>query len=162
VSLFFRKSIIATSGLFLCIFLVVHLSANCILLLPEATARELYNTYSTTLRESLLIKIVSYVLYLSIILHVVYALIVTYKNKKAKPEKYIVNRTEENSSWSSQNMGFLGVLILLFLVVHLANFWARIKLGVGEEAGLLSPVFLYIYLKKNYDPRRVLFRHSRY
>lgn len=58
---------------------------------------------------------------------------VTYKNKKAKPEKYAVNRTEENSSWSSQNMGFLGVLILLFLVVHLANFWARIKLGVGEE-----------------------------
>ena len=111
---------------------MVHLSANCLLLLPEDIAREMYNTYSTTLRESMLIKGIAYMLYLSIILHVVYALIVTYKNKKAKPEKYAVNYTQKNSTWSSQNMGFLGILILLFLVVHLANFWARIKLGVGE------------------------------
>jgi len=36
----------------------------------------------------------------------------------------------------SQNMGLLGVFILLFIVVHLANFWAKIKLGIGEDVGV--------------------------
>ncbi len=134
--MFFRKSIIALTGLFLCIFLIVHLSANSILLLPEETARGLYNSYSTTLRESPLIKIVAYVLYLSIILHVVYALLITLNNRRAKSKAYAVNRNKENSSWTSQNMGLLGIMILLFIVVHLANFWARIKLGMGEGVGL--------------------------
>ena len=133
--LFFRKTIIAATGLFLCIFLIVHLSANCILLLPEDMARGMYNSYSTTLRESPLIKVVAYLLYLSIILHVVYALLVTIRNRKAKPEQYKVNRTGENSSWTSQNMGIIGTLILIFIIIHLANFWARIKLGIGEAPG---------------------------
>jgi succinate dehydrogenase / fumarate reductase cytochrome b subunit len=130
---FIRKSTIALTGLFLCVFLVVHLSANCILLLPEAVARDLYNSYSETLRESPLIKVVAYVLYISIILHALYALLITLRNRKAKPEKYKVNRSNENSSWTSQNMGLIGTIILLFIIVHLANFWARIKLGLGEE-----------------------------
>ncbi len=134
--MFFRKSIIALTGLFLCIFLIVHLSANSILVLPEETARSLYNSYSTTLRESPLIKIVAYILYLSIILHVVYAILITVNNRKAKAKGYLVNQYKKNSSWTSQNMGLLGISILLFIVVHLANFWARIKLGMGEGVGL--------------------------
>ena len=134
--MFFRKSIIALTGLFLCIFLIVHLSANSILVLPEETARSLYNSYSTTLRESPVIKIVAYVLYLSIILHVIYALLITVNNRRAKAKGYLVNQYRRNSSWTSQNMGLLGISILLFIVVHLANFWARIKLGMGEGVGL--------------------------
>lgn len=134
--LFFRKTLVAGTGLFLCVFLIVHLSANCILLLPEDIARELYNSYSTTLRESPLIKIVAYLLYLSIILHVVYALLITIRNRKAKPQKYVVNNANENSTWYSRNMGILGSLILIFIVIHLVNFWARIKLGFGDAVEL--------------------------
>ncbi len=145
MSLFFRKSIIAATGLFLCIFLIVHLSANSLLLLPESTARSLYNSYSTTLRESILIKIVGYVLYLSIILHVVYAAIVTYKNRKARTDRYAVNHKRENSTWASQNMGLLGIFVLVFIVVHMANFWARIKLGIGESVGLDVEGYIDVY-----------------
>ncbi len=134
--LYFRKLLIAGTGLFLCLFLVVHLSANLILVLPEEVARGLYNSYSTTLRESPLIKIVAYALYLAIVLHVIYAIVITIHNRRAKPQKYVMNRSNENSSWASQNMGILGTLILIFIVIHLANFWARIKLGIGEEVGL--------------------------
>jgi succinate dehydrogenase / fumarate reductase cytochrome b subunit len=136
MSLIFRKSIIALTGLFLCLFLIVHFSANALLLFPEETAREMYNGYSTFLRENPLIKVIAYVLYLTIILHVIYALIITFQNKKAKPQKYIANNTKENSTWTSQNMGLIGVLILLFIVVHLGQFWARIKLNLGESVGL--------------------------
>lgn len=134
--MFFKKSLIALTGLFLCLFLIVHLSANCILLLPESIARDLYNSYSTTLRESPLIKIVAYILYVSIILHAFYALLITIRNRKAKPQKYVLNHSNENSTWTSQNMGLIGTLIFLFIIVHLANFWARIKLGIGEEVGI--------------------------
>ena len=136
MSLILRKSIIAATGLFLCLFLIVHLSANALLLFPEDTARGLYNGYSTFLRENPLITVVAYLLYLSIIFHVIYALIITINNKKAKPEKYIANKTSENSSWTSQNMGLIGVMILIFIVVHLAQFWARIKLNIGELVAL--------------------------
>lgn len=145
MKLLIRKVIIAGTGLFLCIFLIVHLSANCILLLPEDIARELYNSYSTTLRESPLIKLVAYALYLSIIAHVVFALIVTMHNTKSKPVKYEVNHFKENSSWTSQNMGLIGFSILVFIVVHLANFWARIKLGMGEEVGLDTMGYVDVY-----------------
>ena len=143
--LYFRKLLIAGTGLFLCLFLVVHLSANLILVLPEDMARGLYNSYSTTLRESPLIKIVAYALYLAILLHVIYAIVITIHNRRAKPQKYVMNRSSENSSWTSQNMGILGTLILIFIVIHLANFWARIKLGIGEEVGLDADGHVDVY-----------------
>jgi len=143
--MFFRKAIVALTGLFLCIFLIVHLSANAILLLPEEMARGLYNAYSSTLRESPLIKVVAYILYLSIIFHVFYALVITLKNRKAKPQRYALNHSKENSSWTSQNMGLIGVMILLFLVVHLANFWARIKLGIGAIVGIDAEGHVDVY-----------------
>ena len=143
--MFIKKSIIAGTGLFLCIFLIVHLSANAFLLLPEETARGLYNSYSTALRENPLITIVAYLLYTSIILHIIYAIIITYHNKKARTSRYVVNHKNENSTWTSQNMGLLGIFVLLFLVVHLSNFWARIKLGFGESVGLDADGNLDVY-----------------
>ncbi len=135
----------ALTGLFLCLFLIVHLSANCILLLPEEMARGMYNAYSTVLRESPLIKLVAYILYLSIILHAVYALIITLQNRRAKAGKYAINHFRENSTWTSQNMGWLGGVILIFILIHLANFWARVKLGIGAEVGMDTQGYLDVY-----------------
>ena len=133
MKLFWRKIIMALTGLFLCLFLIVHLSANCILLLPEEMASHYYNAYSTFLRENPLIKVIAYALYLSIILHALYALIITIRNRRSKPKKYKVNHYQANSTFASQNMGWIGVLILIFIIIHLVQFWARIKLGIGAE-----------------------------
>ncbi len=136
MNLLLQKIIIALTGLFLCLFLAVHLSANFILLWPQEISQGLYNSYSTFLRENPLIKLVAYLLYLSLLFHIIYALIVSIKNRRAKPDKYVMNKTIQNSSWASQNMGLLGTLILIFIVIHLANFWARIKLGMGVSVGI--------------------------
>ena len=143
--LFYRKSLIALTGLFLCVFLVVHLSANAILLLPKDLASELYNSYSHTLRENPLITVVAYVLYISIIMHTLVALAITIQNRKAKPSKYVVNHSNQNSTWHSRNMGVLGTLILIFIIIHLANFWARIKLGIGDEVVLDANGYKDVY-----------------
>jgi len=144
-ALIFRKSLIALTGLFLCLFMVVHLSANLILLLPPETAQGVYNAYSSFLRESPFIAVIAYLLYACIIIHVVYAAIVTYRNRKARPQPYKLNRPLKNSSWASQNMGWLGVLILIFIGIHLLNFWSRIKLGLGEPVGADSEGYLDVY-----------------
>lgn len=131
-SLIFRKYIVALTGFFLCIFLIAHLSANFILLWPEETARRMYNAYSALLSGNILIQLVAYLLYLSIFGHIVYATLITFKNKKAKGKTYVINNSSQNSTWAARNMGLLGGFILIFIVIHLANFWARVKLGIGE------------------------------
>ena len=133
--LFVRKTLIALTGLFLSLFLIVHLSANALMLFPEHLARPWYNGYSTWLRENPLIMVIAYLLYISIIVHIIFALLVTLRNRKANPIRYDKNRKYENSSWASQNMGLIGIFILIFILVHLANFWARVKLGMGEGVG---------------------------
>lgn len=86
--LFFRKNVLALTGLFLCLFLLVHFAANFILLLPESMARSMYNSYSTALRNNPLIKLISLVLLASIFFHVLYAWVVTRRNRAAKPQPY--------------------------------------------------------------------------
>lgn len=144
--LFFRKNVMAFTGLFLCVFLVVHLAGNLILLLPSRISHDLYNLYSHKLGENIVIKLVSFVLYFSIIAHSVYALLITLKNKRSQGQKYLVNNPDQSCSWTSQNMGLLGFLILVFIVVHMAHLWARIKLGLGDMVPLDKNGLKDIYL----------------
>lgn len=129
----FRKTILALTGLFICVFLIAHLGANFLLLLPTETARVMYNNYSATLRGNVLITIVAYVNYACILFHVLYAILVTRKNKSARNERYAMNASSENSSWSSQNMMLLGSIIFAFIVIHMANFWFKVKFLHQDE-----------------------------
>lgn len=123
-----RKMLLCLTGLFLGFFLIIHLLGNLQLFLSEEEARLQFNWYSHFLSGNALIKMVSYVLYLSIIVHVVDALIITSKNKKAaKP--YQKDNRGRASKWYSRNMGVLGTLILIFLVIHFQNFWYVYKFG---------------------------------
>lgn len=143
--LLFRKLWIALTGLFLCLFLIVHLSANLILLFPESLSKGMYNAYSTLLRENPLITVVAYLLYASLLVHVIFAAIVSYRNRKSRPQQYHLNKPSENSSRASQNMGWLGMLVLIFIVIHLLNFWSRIKLGLGNPVELDAAGNLDVY-----------------
>jgi succinate dehydrogenase / fumarate reductase cytochrome b subunit len=58
------------------------------------------------------------------------ALKLTLDNNKARPVKYAVVNGNANSKWYSRSMGILGSLLLIFLVVHLANFWLPTKVAV--------------------------------
>jgi succinate dehydrogenase / fumarate reductase cytochrome b subunit len=117
------KLAMAGTGLFLCFFLVIHLLGNLQLLLPAAEAKEQFNWYSHLLAGNMLIKIISWFLLLAIIAHAVYALILARKTKKANGTQYVYDKRKEVSSWNSRNMGLLGTVILLFLVIHLKDFW---------------------------------------
>ncbi|WP_306550436.1 succinate dehydrogenase cytochrome b subunit [Daejeonella sp.] len=116
-----KKLVMALTGIFLCTFLVVHLVGN--LQLFKDDAGQAFNAYAYFMTHFGPIKIVSYLLYASIIIHAVYALLLTAGNKKARPVAYAVQKGGQNSPWSSRNMGILGTILLIFIVVHMGDFW---------------------------------------
>jgi succinate dehydrogenase / fumarate reductase cytochrome b subunit len=134
-----RKVILALTGLFICLFLVVHLGGNLILVLPESRARVLYNAYSQAIGSNPIIAVIAYVNYACFIFHIVYGLLITLRNRRTRPVGYDMNRYRDNSSWTSQNMGLLGSMLLAFTVLHLANFWYKMKF-TGQHLDLYQMV----------------------
>ncbi|MGJ1433595.1 succinate dehydrogenase cytochrome b subunit [Sphingobacterium spiritivorum] len=123
-----KKIVMCLTGLFLCFFLIIHFLGNLQLFLPAEQAREQFNWYSHFLSGNALIKIVSYVLYASILLHMLDALVITIRNRKSGGS-YSQDKRGRASKWYSRNMGILGTIILIFLVIHFQNFWYVYKFG---------------------------------
>jgi len=119
-----KKLIMALTGLFLCTFLIVHLGGN--LLLFRNDNGYSFNVYANFLTHFPPIEVVAYILYLCIIVHSIYALVLTIKNRRARPVGYaVVNKSP--ATWQSKNMGLLGAILLFFIVVHMRDFWFRYK-----------------------------------
>jgi len=116
-----KKLIMSLTGLFLCTFLIVHLLGNLQLFYDDRG--KAFNDYAYFMTHFTPIRIISYLLYLTIVIHAVYALILTIRNRKARPVRYAAYQGSANSAWSSRNMGVLGTVILVFIVTHLSNFW---------------------------------------
>jgi succinate dehydrogenase / fumarate reductase cytochrome b subunit len=121
-----KKLIMALTGLFLCTFLIVHLGGNLLLFSNDEGYG--FNVYANFLTHFPPIEVVAYLLYLSIVVHAIYALILTIKNRSARPVSYAaVNKS--TATWSSKNMGLLGAILLLFIVIHMNDFWYNYKYG---------------------------------
>ncbi len=123
----FRKNLMGLTGLFLCLFLVIHLFGNLQLLLPARLAQWQFNFYSKLLSENILIKLISYALFASILAHTLYALVITLENRRASGKRYAYDRRGAASKWYSRKMGLLGTIILVFLIIHLRDFWYRLQ-----------------------------------
>jgi succinate dehydrogenase / fumarate reductase cytochrome b subunit len=63
------------------------------------------------------------VLMLGLLLHIYQGYNLWVQNQKARPEKYAYNNGNANSKWYSRSMGLLGTLLLMFLIIHLSDFW---------------------------------------
>lgn len=124
-----RKVIMALTGLFLIMFLAVHLVGNLQLLHDDGG--EAFNIYSYFMAHNPLIQIVSKGNFFFIFLHIFVSLTLYVRNKKARPIGYKVSAGNSNSSWSSRSMSLLGTLILMFLLLHLWGYWYQLKF-VGE------------------------------
>lgn len=122
-----KKLVMALTGLFLILFLVVHLAGNLQLLLPDEG--ESFNIYAESMANNPLIRVVSIGNFAFILIHVIWSILLTRTNKKARPIDYSVSKASTNSTWASRNMGILGTIILLFLIIHLRGFWYEFKFG---------------------------------
>src|SRR5260221_4621759 len=124
-----EKNLMEITGLFLCVFLVVHLLGNLQLLLPTQVAQWQFNFYSKLLSENIFIHVISYILFGSIAAHALYALVITIKNRQSNGRRYEYDRRGVSSKWYSRKMGLLGTVILFFLTIHLRDFWYQVQFG---------------------------------
>ena len=121
-----KKIIMSLTGLFLCLFLVVHLIGN--LQLIKGDGGEAFNVYSYFMTHNPLIKIISYSLYLFILIHTVQGIILTFQNRSTRKSNY-TKKHDSKTTFGARHMGLLGTMILLFLIVHMGDFWFKMKRG---------------------------------
>ena len=123
-----KKLVMGITGLFLITFLIVHVSCNACIFANDGGV--LFNKVADFMAHNILIRIMEVVLFAGIFTHMIQALLLTLKNNKARPIKYAVTNGNANSKWYSRSMGILGSLLLIFFVVHWANFWVPTKIAV--------------------------------
>jgi succinate dehydrogenase / fumarate reductase cytochrome b subunit len=124
-----KKLLMSLSGLFLIVFLLVHLVMNLTMLFDPVNG-EVYNLAANFMSTNPLIKIIEPVLAIGFFVHILYGVVVQVNNWKSRGNnKYAVVDQKESSSWASRNMIWLGIFIFGFLVVHIINFYVIIKFG---------------------------------
>ena len=117
-----KKLVMAVTGSFLIIFLVVHLIGNITLFFgPDA-----FNGYVSALDVvKPVIRVVELVLLAAFILHIFNGIRLWFENKKARGINYKVSGAAENSTLFSRTMLLTGSIVFIFLVLHLATFFWR-------------------------------------
>ena len=116
-----KKLIMGITGLFLISFLVVHCFLNAFVFFDNTGV--LFNEGAHFMATNWIIRAMEIVLMAGLLLHIVQGARLTFQNQAARPEKYAYNNGNANSKWYSRSMGLLGTLLLIFLIVHLSQFW---------------------------------------
>jgi len=130
----FRKTLAAFTGLFLTLFLMGHLAGNLQLFISGEIGQKQFNEYALFMTTNPAVKILSYITYSSICLHIFFTIILSIRSKKARTIEYSKSSGNTNSDWSSKNMAILGTVILIFLVLHLKSFWYEMHFGtIGAD-----------------------------
>ncbi len=128
-----KKLFMSISGIFIIVFITVHMSGNTLLFKDDDGLA--FNDYSSFMSTNTVIQFASKINYAIILLHVIYALILTKSNSAARPQGYDIKAGNVSSTWASRNMGFLGTIILIFLLIHLRGFWYEMHYGnLGLDA----------------------------
>ena len=148
-----KKLIMSISGLFLILFLLIHVTINSLSLIsPEAFQA------GCDFMALPIITVIVPILALGFIIHIAYACVLTLGNLKARGrERYAVPHKGASDSLAAKNMFVLGVIVLGVLAFPLPHFWAAIHLHewMGIDAAqtnmLLeqtfgSPVITIIYV----------------
>ena len=118
-----RKVVMSLSGLFLIVFLAVHLTANMFMYVsPEA-----FGMACEFMGSPLVVSMVP-ILAAGFVFHIVYAFILNLRNLKARGNQKYEGGSKTAVSFASKNMLALGVIVLGGLAFHLTQFWAEMQL----------------------------------
>jgi succinate dehydrogenase / fumarate reductase cytochrome b subunit len=120
-----RKFLMSITGLFLVMFIGVHLTINLLLIVDDSG--ELFNLGANFMATNPMIKIMEPLLGLGFMIHIIWSFFLEYQNWKARPIKFDQRKPGDSSSWASRNMLVLGSLVLVFLIIHIINFFWIIK-----------------------------------
>ena len=143
-----RKVVMSVSGAALVLFLLFHMSMNLVAIFSAKG----YNMICEFLGANWYALIATAGLAALVVVHFVYAIILTLQNRKARGgQGYAYTVKPKNVEWASQNMFVLGVIVILGMALHLFNFWANMQLvevlhmlGANVDASLAADGVHYI------------------
>jgi succinate dehydrogenase / fumarate reductase cytochrome b subunit len=125
-----KKLVMSLAGIFLILFLLVHLTINLLVIIFDDPM--VFNKAAHFMSSNILIKIFEIVLFGGILLHVIYALILQVQNWIARPKRY--NKANfSNTSFFSKFMIHTAVITLVFLAIHFVDFYFKAKFGHAAE-----------------------------
>ena len=144
-----KKFIMSVTGIFLMLFLIVHLTVNSLLMVGA----DAFNETAHFMVTNPVIRVIEPLLALGFIIHIIYSGYLTLQNQYTRPIKFKKLNRRGSSTWMSRNMFILGGLILIFLVIHLINFYWKVRFGEIETTmvngvemenvyGLVSSLFI--------------------
>jgi len=113
-----KKFWMALVGLFLCVFLLLHMSINLLLLFEERS----YFDIAVHVMSSPPVKVMEVFLFGSIALHIVLGLFLQIQNWLARPVRYAKKYCSE-TSFFSKYMIWTGGIIVIFFVIHFMHFY---------------------------------------
>src|SRR5207247_6365888 len=108
-----QKVLVALTGLFLCTFLVVHLSGN--LLLFKQDGGRAFDGYSEFMSTNLGIRFMEFVLAAGFLGHILLGIRVWMYNRRCRPESYVMSRTSLYISLAARALRCTGLELLAFL-----------------------------------------------
>ena len=116
-----KKFTMALSALFLIVFLLQHFVINTLSVVnPNG-----FNEVSAFMSYNPLIQYVMQpILLIGVCYHFIMGFVLELQNKKARgPVAYQKYNGAANATWMSRNMVISGLVILVFLLLHLYDFW---------------------------------------
>ena len=138
-----RKTVVAVTGLFMVLFVVVHLLGNTTIFAgPDGI-----NAYAEKLRElGPFVWVFRIFMGAMLCLHVIFAVLLTLENRDANPGKYAVKKMLK-ANFASETMIWTGLLLLAFLVYHLLQFTVHITpdIVLGTDAKNRVDVFTMVF-----------------
>ena len=125
-----KKLLMSLAGIFLIFFLLVHMGINLLVIIFEDPM--VYNKAAHFMTSNILIKIFEIILFGGFLLHIIYALILQLQNWIARPSRY--NKANySNTSFFSKFMIHTAAITLVFLVIHMMDFYIKAKFGHASE-----------------------------
>ena len=135
-----KKLVMSFTGIFLILFLIVHVGLNACIWANDGGT--MFNAGAHFMGNNVVPRILEIGLFAGLILHIVQGLMLELSNRRKRGSVGYAVSYSKGSKWYSRSMGLLGTIILLFLILHLYNFWLpnRANQGflLGEEINLYA------------------------
>lgn len=111
-----KKLVMAFTGIFLILFLIVHAGLNACIWANDKG--EIFNKAAHFMGSFVLPRVLEIGLFLGIFLHILQGYMLTLENRSKRSIGYAVNYSK-GSKWYSRSMALLGTLLLMFLIMHI-------------------------------------------
>lgn len=146
-----HKLVMSLSGLFLIVFLLIHLGGNLQLLRNDDGAA--FTAFVEFMETNPIIKISAYILYAGFLIHIIQGILLILENRKARGGQNYAVKSSYKTTWAARNMPLLGIVLFIFLAIHMGDFWRELKFGGLTDEGLYeevieafkNPIILIIY-----------------